>query len=208
MGKSIGWLNRLSLKKSSSKLDDDLSPKIPLSPDADVAEFHQEFAQFGAGCFCGVEIAFQRVLGVTKTEVGYSQGHLHNPTYRDVCEGDTGHVEVVRVQFDPKVISYEALLEVFWACHDPTILNRQGQDVGTQYRSGLYYYNEEQEKVANGSKMNRQKALKDKIVTEVLPAKKFYRAEAYHQQYLAKGGRFGFRQSAAKGCKAPIRCHG
>ncbi|GLT39875.1 hypothetical protein SLA2020_140420 [Shorea laevis] len=181
---------------------------IAQGPDDDVPAPGQQFAQFGAGCFWGVELAFQRVPGVTKTEVGYTQGFMHNPSYEDVCSGTTNHSEVVRVQFDPKECSYENLLDAFWARHDPTTLNRQGNDVGTQYRSGIYYYTPEQEKAALESMEKQQKLLNRKIVTEILPAKKFYRAEEYHQQYLAKGGRFGFKQSAEKGCNDPIRCYG
>ncbi|XWS51554.1 hypothetical protein CRYUN_Cryun12cG0186500 [Craigia yunnanensis] len=181
---------------------------IAQSPDDDVPAPGQQFAQFGAGCFWGVELVFQRVPGVTKTEVGYTQGFMHNPSYEDVCSGTTNHSEVVRVQYDPKEGSYDTLLDAFWARHDPTTLNRQGNDVGTQYRSGIYFYTPEQEKAALESLEKQQKLLNRKIVTEILPAKKFYRAEEYHQQYLAKGGRFGFKQSAEKGCNDPIRCYG
>ncbi|XP_011003555.1 PREDICTED: peptide methionine sulfoxide reductase A1-like [Populus euphratica] len=185
-----------------------MDPTIPQGPDDDLPAPGQQFAQFGAGCFWGVELAFQRVPGVTKTEVGYTQGLLHNPSYEDVCTGTTKHSEVVRVQYDPKEGSFETLLDAFWARHDPTTLNRQGNDVGTQYRSGIYYYTPEQEKVAKESMEQQQKLSNRKIVTEILPAKKFYRAEEYHQQYLAKGGRFGFKQSSEKGCSDPIRCYG
>lgn len=181
---------------------------IAQGPDDDVPAPGQLFAQFGAGCFWGVELAFQRIPGVTNTEVGYSQGHLHNPTYEDVCSGNTMHSEVVRVQYDPNECSYDSLLDVFWDRHDPTTLNRQGGDVGTQYRSGIYFYSPEQETTTRESLERQQKKLNRKIVTEILPAKKFYRAEEYHQQYLAKGGRFGSRQSPAKGCNDPIRCYG
>ncbi|ONK56322.1 uncharacterized protein A4U43_C10F6820 [Asparagus officinalis] len=118
------------------------------------------------------------------------------------------HSEVVRVQYDPRECRFGDLLDVFWARHDPTTLNRQGGDVGTQYRSGIYFYTAEQEKEAIESLEKHQKALNRKIVTEILPAKKFYRAEEYHQQYLAKGGRFGFKQSTEKRCNDPIRCYG
>ncbi|KAG9148854.1 hypothetical protein Leryth_027097 [Lithospermum erythrorhizon] len=141
-----------------------------------------------------VELVFQRVPGVTKTEVGYSQGYSHNPAYEDVCSGSTNHNEVVRVQYDPKACSFDSLLD--------------GNDVGSQYRSGIYFYNPEQEKAALESLEQQQKQLNRKIVTEIVPAKKFYRAEEYHQQYLAKGGRFGFKQSTEKGCNDPIRCYG
>jgi peptide-methionine (S)-S-oxide reductase len=177
-------------------------------PDDDAPAPGREFATFGAGCFWGVELAFQRVHGVAVTEVGYTQGHVDNPDYYAVCSGTTGHSEVVRVQYDPKECSYSTLLDVFWKRHDPTTLNRQGNDMGTQYRSGIYFYTPEQEQLALESKEEVQKTLSRPIVTEILPAKKFYRAEEYHQQYLAKGGRGGNPQSPAKGCNDPIRCYG
>lgn len=168
-----------------------------------------EFSQFGAGCFWGVELAFQRVPGVVKTEVGYSQGHVDNPDYKMVCTGTTKHAEVVRVQFDPAVCKYSTLLSLFWSRHDPTSLNRQGGDVGEQYRSGIYYYSKEQASLALESLQVKEKELNGKkIVTEILPAKRFYRAEEYHQQYLEKGGGQGSKQSAAKSCNDPIRCYG
>ncbi|XP_027940479.1 peptide methionine sulfoxide reductase A3-like isoform X1 [Vigna unguiculata] len=203
---SMNLLNKLGF--GSARAPENLDSSIPQGPDDDIPAPGQQFAQFGAGCFWGVELAFQRMPGVTKTEVGYTQGLVHNPIYEDVCSGSTNHSEVVRVQYDPKSCSYESLLDLFWARHDPTTLNRQGNDVGTQYRSGIYYYTEEQEKAARESLEQQQKQLNRTIVTEILPAKKFYRAEEYHQQYLEKGGRFGFGQSAAKGCNDPIRCYG
>ena len=187
---------------------DPASSAIARGHDDGVPEPGNQFAQFGAGCFWGVELGFQRIRGVTKTEVGYSQGFIHNPKYSDVCSGTTNHSEVVRVQYDPKECNYEALLDAFWANHDSTTPNRQGNDVGTQYRSGIYFYTPEQEKAALESRDRQQQLLNRKIVTEILPATKFYRAEEYHQQYLEKGGRFGFKQSADKGCNDPIRCYG
>ncbi|XP_043716753.1 peptide methionine sulfoxide reductase A1-like [Telopea speciosissima] len=207
----MSWLGKLGLgfgNRASDVAMDSSSASIAQGPDDDIPASGQQFAQFGAGCFWGVELAFQRVPGVKKTEVGYSQGHLHNPTYNDICTGTTNHSEIVRVHYDPKECGYESLLDVFWDRHDPTTLNRQGNDVGTQYRSGIYCYTPEQEKAASESIEKQQKLLNRKIVTEVLPAKKFYRAEEYHQQYLEKGGRFGFKQSAGKGCNDPIRCYG
>ncbi|GLJ18320.1 hypothetical protein SUGI_0324220 [Cryptomeria japonica] len=177
-------------------------------PDTDLSAPGNQFAQFGAGCFWGVELTFQRIHGVTKTEVGYSQGTVNNPTYEAVCSGNTNHSEIVRVQYDPNQCSYETLLDVFWGRHDPTTLNRQGNDVGTQYRSGIYYYSPEQERAARESMETHQNTVSQNIVTEILPAKKFYRAEEYHQQYLEKGGRFHSKQSGAKGCTDPIRCYG
>lgn len=195
-------------KQPTQAYPSDPSSSIALQPDEDVPGPGQKFAQFGAGCFWGVELAFQRVPGVSKTEVGYTQGVVHNPCYNDVCEGTTKHSEVVRVLYDPNECSYGNLLDVFWSRHDPTTPNRSGNDVGTQYRSGIYYYTPEQEKEALESMERQQKLLNRKIVTEILPAKMFYRAEEYHQQYLAKGGRLGLRQSAEKGCNDPIRCYG
>uniref|UniRef100_J3N4Y5 peptide-methionine (S)-S-oxide reductase n=1 Tax=Oryza brachyantha TaxID=4533 RepID=J3N4Y5_ORYBR len=194
--RAMSWLGKLGLALAQGPDED-----RPAAPG-------NEFAQFGAGCFWGVELAFQRVPGVTRTEVGYSQGNLHDPTYEDVCTGATNHNEVVRVQYDTSACKFDDLLDVFWARHDPTTPNRQGNDVGTQYRSGIYYYTPEQEKAARESLEKQQKLLNRTIVTEILPTKRFYRAEEYHQQYLEKGGRFGFGQSAAKGCNDPIRCYG
>ncbi|UCE35882.1 MAG: peptide-methionine (S)-S-oxide reductase MsrA [Thermoplasmata archaeon] len=149
-----------------------------------------EKAMFGAGCFWGVEAAFRKVKGVVSAAVGYMGGTLENPTYKDVCTDKTGHAEVVQVEFDPKVISYEELLKVFWDIHDPTQLNRQGPDFGTQYRSVIFYHNEEQNKLAIASKEQLQQSGKyeGEIVTEITPATVFYRAEEYHQRYHEKHG--------------------
>jgi peptide-methionine (S)-S-oxide reductase len=149
-----------------------------------------EKATFGAGCFWGVEAAFRRVKGVVFTAVGYMGGSLENPTYKDVCTDRTGHAEVVQVEFDPDTISYKELLKVFWEIHDPTQLNRQGPDFGTQYRSVIFYHNEDQEKLANASKEELQRSGKyvGEIVTEITPATPFYRAEEYHQRYHEKHG--------------------
>ncbi|MCH7686219.1 MAG: peptide-methionine (S)-S-oxide reductase MsrA [Planctomycetes bacterium] len=143
---------------------------------------------FGAGCFWGVEAAFRQIQGVTATAVGYLGGTLENPTYQDVCTGSTGHAEVVQVEYDPAQIAYEDLLDVFWKCHDPTTLNRQGPDVGAQYRSAVFFHTPEQEAVALESKEKVQGRFKRPIVTEITPASTFYRAEEYHQQYLEKRG--------------------
>ena len=145
-------------------------------------------ATFAAGCFWGVEAAFRKVEGVTRTEVGYAGGHTAEPGYQDVCSGTTGHAEVVRVEFDPDVVSYEELLEVFWNGHDPTQLNRQGPDVGTQYRSAVFFHDEAQQAAATAAKENAQERFGGAIVTEITPASDFWRAEEYHQQYLAKRG--------------------
>ena len=152
-------------------------------------------AAFGAGCFWGVEAAFREVRGVKSTEVGYSGGTVKNPTYKDVCTGRTGHAEAVKVEYDPAELSYEELLDVFWGCHDPTTLNRQGPDVGTQYRSAIFFHTPEQEVAARASKENLQASddYTRPIVTEIIPASEFYRAEEYHQQYLEKRGQASCR---------------
>lgn len=149
-----------------------------------------EKATFAAGCFWGVESAFCQIDGVVSTTVGYSGGHTINPTYEDVCSDTTGHAEAVFLEFDPKIISYERLLEIFWSIHDPTTLNRQGPDIGSQYRSIVFYHNEEQKNKAIEIKEKFEKSGKfsRKIVTEIIPATTFYRAEEYHQKYFQKHG--------------------
>ena len=146
-------------------------------------------ATFGAGCFWGVEAAFRQLDGVTKTEVGYEGGRLERPTYEDVCSHTTGHAEVVEVTYDPERISYEELLDVFWRKHDPTQLNRQGWDIGDQYRSVVFVHDEEQRAAAEASKEREQANWRRPIVTVVEPAQTFWPAEDYHQQYLEKRGR-------------------
>jgi peptide-methionine (S)-S-oxide reductase len=151
-------------------------------------------ATFAAGCFWGVEATFRQVKGVTATAVGYIGGTLDDPTYEMVCTGTTGHTEAVEVDFDPAEVSYDALLSVFWDCHDPTTLNRQGPDVGTQYRSGVFFHDGEQEAAARASKQENQPRFGNAIVSEITPASAFYRAEDYHQQYFEKNrSRFGWR---------------
>ncbi len=147
-------------------------------------------AMFGAGCFWGVEAAFQRLQGVAATVVGYSGGVHADPTYEDVCSGRTGHVEVVEVTFDPAEVSYEDLLALFWEIHDPTTSNRQGPDVGTQYRSAIFYADDEQEAAARASKeaLARSGRHTRAIVTEITAASEFYPAEDYHQNYFEKRG--------------------
>ena len=147
-----------------------------------------EKATFGAGCFWGVEAEFRQVPGVISTAVGYMGGHLANPTYKDVCTDRTGHAEVVQVEFDPAKVSYDQLLNVFWENHDPTTLNRQGPDVGAQYRSAIFFHDAEQEKVAIASKVAHQAGFRKPIVTVIEPAQEFWMAEDYHQQYLEKRG--------------------
>jgi peptide-methionine (S)-S-oxide reductase len=145
-------------------------------------------ATFGAGCFWGVEAAFRQVEGVVSTSVGYTGGSLDNPSYEDVCSGRTGHAEAVEVSYDPSVVSYEALLEVFWEVHNPTTLNRQGPDVGTQYRSAIFFHDSEQQIAAAVSKERAQSGYRKNVVTEITPAAVFYPAEDYHQQYFQKRG--------------------
>ena len=146
-------------------------------------------ATFGAGCFWGVEAAFRQLDGVTRTRVGYTGGTLDNPTYEDVCSHTTGHAEVVEVTYDPERISYDELLTVFWGKHDPTQLNRQGWDVGDQYRSVVFFHDQEQQQAALQSKAREQSRWSAPIVTQIEPAETFYEAEDYHQQYLEKRGR-------------------
>src|SRR3954467_9201525 len=149
-----------------------------------------EKAMFGAGCFWGVETTFRNVKGVSDAAVGYAGGTTENPTYEDVCSSRTGHAEVVEVEFDPAVVSYRQLLDVFWANHNPTTLNRQGPDVGTQYRSVIFYYSPEQRAAAETSreKINMSGRFPRPVVTQIEPAPSFWRAEEYHQRYLQKRG--------------------
>ncbi|MBP9762526.1 peptide-methionine (S)-S-oxide reductase MsrA [Patescibacteria group bacterium] len=150
----------------------------------------ESLATFGAGCFWGVEDRFRQLTGVIETEVGYMGGHLDQPTYEDVCNDTSGHAEVVHLKFDPDQISYEQLLKVFWENHNPTTVNRQGPDVGTQYRSVIFTHSDEQREVAVKAKaeLEASHVWKQPIVTEIVPAQPFYRAEEYHQKYFMKNG--------------------
>ncbi|HET9010113.1 MAG TPA: peptide-methionine (S)-S-oxide reductase MsrA [Nitrosarchaeum sp.] len=147
-------------------------------------------ATFGAGCFWHVEDLLRKTKGVKSTQVGYIGGKLANPTYEEVCTDTTGHVEAVQVEYDPNEISYDELLNVFWSNHDPTSLNRQGPDIGNQYRSAIFFHNEEQKKIAQKSKEELEKSGKfqKRIVTEIVSAPEFYKAEEYHQKYFQKHG--------------------
>lgn len=149
-----------------------------------------EMATFAAGCFWGVEEAFTKTKGVKSTRVGYIGGNLPNPTYEDVCTDRTGHAEALQVKYDPKEISYEELLDLFWSIHNPTTKNRQGPDIGSQYRSTIFYHSPEQERIAKKSKQELEDSNKfqNKIVTEIVPATTFYPAEDYHQKYYQKIG--------------------
>ena len=152
-----------------------------------------ERATFAAGCFWGVEAAFRQVKGVVSTSVGYTGGSFKDPTYKDVCSGKTGHAEALEVQYDPSQVSYEELLTMFWNIHDPTTLNRQGPDVGAQYRSAIFFHTPEQKvaAIASKEKLQRSGRYKNPIVTEITSASQFYTAEEYHQQYKEKHGRAG-----------------
>src|SRR5918999_1789660 len=145
-------------------------------------------ATFAAGCFWQVEADFRRVEGVTRTTAGYTGGNLDRPSYEDVCTDRTGHAEAVEVEFDPQTVSYEQLLEVFWSGHDPTQLNRQGPDIGTQYRSAIFVHDEEQERAAQASRERARERFDRRVVTEIVPAATFWPAEDYHQRYLEKRG--------------------
>ena len=145
-----------------------------------------EQATFGAGCFWCVEAVFERLKGVVDVRVGYAGGNTENPTYEDICRGKTGHAEVIQIDYDSSLISFEKLLDIFWKSHDPTTLNRQGADVGTQYRSAIFYHSEKQKETADTSrkKTNKSDLYTDPIVTEITPLTKFYIAENYHQDYF------------------------
>jgi peptide-methionine (S)-S-oxide reductase len=182
---------------SGSPTRDWNNPSLELSSEKGLSQqtikgaiMETETATFGAGCFWGVEAAFRQVPGVVATAVGYLGGTLVNPTYHDVCTDRTGHAEVVQVEFDPSKVTFDQLLDVFWANHDPTTLNRQGPDHGSQYRSAIFFHSPEQEKAAEASKERIGKSGKFRrpIVTEITPASTFYKAEDYHQQYLEKRG--------------------
>ena len=150
-----------------------------------------DIAVFGAGCFWGVEASFRSLSGVIETEVGYCGGIIPNPTYKDVCRGDTGHAEVIKISFDSTLISFKTLVEHFWEIHDPTTRNRQGPDIGHQYRSTIFFQDETQQKIALQSRLeqNQSGQYNLPIVTEIVPKQIFYRAEEYHQRYLEKNGR-------------------
>jgi peptide-methionine (S)-S-oxide reductase len=151
-----------------------------------------ELATVGGGCFWCTEAVIERLPGVKKVVSGYAGGHVKNPTYEEVCTGTTGHAEVIQIEFDPAVISYEKVLEVFFEAHDPTTLNRQGADEGTQYRSVIFYHNEEQHKAAGRAKLAAQALWPDPIVTEIKPLDKFYAAEGYHQDYFRRNPNQGY----------------
>jgi peptide-methionine (S)-S-oxide reductase len=178
---------------TSQKTPTETVSKPPAKDQIVSTDMNTEIATFGAGCFWCVEAVFQELKGVIKVESGYMGGSVPNPTYREVCTGTTGHAEVTRLTFDPAVISFEELLEVLWTTHDPTTLNRQGADVGTQYRSSVFYHSDEQKMKAEKSKAEVATTIWDKpIVTEIVPAGTFYPAEDYHQEYYALNPNAGY----------------
>jgi peptide-methionine (S)-S-oxide reductase len=182
---TVGWIWTRSVGRDHALGDERAGNRTGRKEFAEM-----EKATFGGGCFWGVEATFRNVSGVVGTSVGYLGGTLDNPTYEDVCRGDTGHAEVVEVGFDPAKVSYESLLDVFWDMHDPTQLNRQGPDVGHQYRSAIFFHTPEQEARALASRAALEESGRhqDPIVTEITPASTFHRAEDYHQQYLETRG--------------------
>lgn len=159
-----------------------------------------EVATFAAGCFWCVEAQYQQLDGVEKVESGYIGGHVDNPTYKQVCTGNTGHAEACNIYYDPSKISYDELLAAFWVAHDPTTLNRQGNDVGTQYRSAIFYHNDEQKQKAEDykKKLNVEKAFNSPVITEISPYTKFYKAEDYHQNYYNENPEQGYCQFVVK----------
>jgi peptide-methionine (S)-S-oxide reductase len=171
---------------------------VPQNKPMNTSTNHTELATLGGGCFWCTEAIFQMAPGVRSVASGYAGGTTENPTYKQVCNGDTGHAEVIQVEFDPSVVSYEKLLETFWEAHDPTTLNRQGNDSGTQYRSIILYSSEAQRVAAEKSKAAAQKQFDRPIVTEIVPLKKFYKAEGYHQDFYRSNPNQGY-------CRAIIR---
>lgn len=167
---------------------------IEIKDDMQTQESNLETAVFGSGCFWCTEAIFERLKGVTAVESGYAGGKVDNPTYEEVCSGETGHAEVCKITFDPKQISFEELLEVFWRTHDPTTLNRQGADVGTQYRSVIFYSNEKQKELAEfyKKKLDESGSWKDPLVTEISPLTNYFSAEKYHQDYFANNPTQGY----------------
>lgn len=156
----------------------------------------QETATFAAGCFWGVEMTYRQIPGVLDAIVGYTGGHTQNPTYREVCSDTTGHAEAIEITYDPSHVTYDRLLEVFWQMHDPTQVNRQGPDIGTQYRSAIFTHSDEQARIARASRDHAQASFGRPIATEIVPATQFYRAEEYHQRYF---------ESHNVTCHVPVR---
>jgi peptide-methionine (S)-S-oxide reductase len=181
----------LATRGETMPVHEELRPETQPPAKAEAAKPGLEKATFGAGCFWCVEAVFQELKGVHGVVSGYSGGTTKNPTYEQVCSGSTGHAEVIQIEYDPKVISFVDLLEVFWQTHDPTTRNRQGNDVGTQYRSAIFYHNESQKQQAEEikKKLDASGAFRGPIVTEIVPFKEFYVAEKYHQNFYAENPR-------------------
>ncbi len=196
----------LSSSCTSQKSSGQAEEKTPAKDQIVEQSMNTEIATFGAGCFWCVEAVFQELKGVLKVESGYMGGAIPNPTYREVCTGTTGHAEVTRITFDPTVISYEELLEVLWTTHDPTTLNRQGADAGTQYRSAIFYHSDEQKSKAEKSKKEVATTIWDSpIVTEIVAADTFYPAEEYHQDYYALNPNAGYCRAVISPKVAKVR---
>ncbi|MBP8086857.1 MAG: peptide-methionine (S)-S-oxide reductase MsrA [Saprospiraceae bacterium] len=196
----------LSSSCTSQKSSGQAEEKTPAKDQIVEQSMNTEIATFGAGCFWCVEAVFQELKGVLKVESGYMGGAIPNPTYREVCTGTTGHAEVTRITFDPTIISYEELLEVLWTTHDPTTLNRQGADAGTQYRSAIFYHSDEQKSKAEKSKKEVATTIWDSpIVTEIVPADTFYPAEEYHQDYYALNPNAGYCRAVISPKVAKVR---
>lgn len=196
----------LSSSCTSQKSSGQAEEKTPAKDQIVEQSMNTEIATFGAGCFWCVEAVFQELKGVLKVESGYMGGAIPNPTYREVCTGTTGHAEVTRITFDPTVISYEELLEVLWTTHDPTTLNRQGADAGTQYRSAIFYHSDEQKSKAEKSKKEVATTIWDSpIVTEIVAADTFYPAEEYHQDYFALNPNAGYCRAVISPKVAKVR---
>ena len=196
----------LSSSCTSQKSSGQAEEKTPAKDQIVEQSMNTEIATFGAGCFWCVEAVFQELKGVLKVESGYMGGAIPNPTYREVCTGTTGHAEVTRITFDPTVISYEELLEVLWTTHDPTTLNRQGADAGTQYRSAIFYNSDEQKSKAEKSKKEVATTIWDSpIVTEIVAADTFYPAEEYHQDYYALNPNAGYCRAVISPKVAKVR---
>ncbi|MCA9193181.1 MAG: peptide-methionine (S)-S-oxide reductase MsrA [Planctomycetales bacterium] len=181
---STGWLNAQETQNKEAALS------------TAKEESQLEVATFGGGCFWCVEAVFENLEGVQNVVSGYAGGHVKNPDYKAVCTGRTGHAEVCQIHYDPKVVSFDELLEVFWKTHDPTTLNRQGNDIGTQYRSVIYYHTPEQQRLAEAykQKLNKSGAFRSRIVTEISPIETFYSAEDYHQDYYRNNPEQGYCQ--------------
>jgi len=200
-GATLSWNAAFGEKaKSGEKAKADNVAKVEEAKRVSEQSDDKAVATFGGGCFWCTEAVFQELNGVEKVTSGYMGGHVQNPTYRAVCTGTTGHAEVVQITYDPSEVSFEKLLEVFFATHDPTTLNRQGNDFGTQYRSAIFYHSDEQEEIARKikSKLNESKAYRDPIVTEIVEAQEYYIAEDYHQDYFALNGKQPYCRAVIK----------